>query len=170
MTTSTEILADGFERVRGVVHRVLKGLVEEQLAFRVDAEANSIAWLVWHLTRVQDDHIADVAGIEQVWTADGWAERFGLPFPHDATGYGQTPAEVAAVRGITAPDLAAYHDAVADQSLRYVDTLSDDDLARIVDTSWDPPVTLAVRLVSVIADDLQHAGQASFVRGVLQRR
>jgi Protein of unknown function (DUF664) len=45
----------------------------------------------------------------------------------------------------------------------------DADLARIVDRSWDPPVSLGVRLVSVIADDLQHAGQAAFVRGTLQR-
>jgi uncharacterized damage-inducible protein DinB len=170
MTTSAEILVDGFERIRGVVHRALAGLTEEQLTYRVDDEANTIAWLVWHLTRVQDDHVADVAGVEQVWTAGRWADRFGLPFPSKATGYRQSPAEVQAVRGIAADDLAAYHDAVADQTVRYVETLTDGDLDRIVDTSWDPPVTLAVRLVSVISDDLQHAGQASFVRGVLGRR
>jgi uncharacterized damage-inducible protein DinB len=170
MTSSAEILVDGFERVRGVVHRTLAGLTEEQLTYRVDEDANTIAWLVWHLTRVQDDHIADVAGTEQVWTAAGWAERFGLPFPPEVTGYGQSTAEVAAVRGISADDLAAYHDAVADQTVRYVESLGDEDLDRIVDTSWNPPVTLAVRLVSVIADDLQHAGQASFVLGILKRR
>jgi uncharacterized damage-inducible protein DinB len=153
-----------------VVRRALAGLTEEQLTYQVGAEANSIAWLVWHLSRVQDDHIADVAGTEQVWTADGWADRFGLPFPPEDTGYGQSQAEVQAVRGIPADDLAAYHDAVTDQTVRYVEALTDDDLDRIVDTSWDPPVTLAVRLVSVISDDLQHAGQASFVRGMLGRR
>jgi uncharacterized damage-inducible protein DinB len=170
MTTSAEILVDGFERIRGVVRRALAGLTEEQLTYQVDGEANSIAWLVWHLTRVQDDHIAEVAGIEQVWTAGRWADRFGLPFPPEATGYGHSTEEVQAVRRIPAADLSAYHDAVTDQTVRYVEALTDDDLDRIVDTSWDPPVTLAVRLVSVIGDDLQHAGQASFVRGVLGRR
>jgi Protein of unknown function (DUF664) len=168
--TSAELLVDAFGRVRQVVHRVVDGLTPEQLAFRVDPEANSIAWLVWHLTRIQDDHVADVAGVEQVWTAQGWAERFGLPFDPLDTGYGHRPAEVAAVQVASGELLAGYHDAVHRQTVGYVEGLVDADLGRIVDRSWDPPVSLGVRLVSVIADDLQHAGQAAFVRGVVQRR
>jgi hypothetical protein len=167
--TSAELLVDAFGRVRQVVHRVVDGLTPEQLAFRVDPEANSIAWLVWHLTRVQDDHLADAAQLEQVWTAQGWVDRFGLPFDRLATGYGHRPADVAAVRA-SAELLVGYHDAVHRQTTDYVEGLADADLARIVDRAWDPPVSLGVRLVSVIADDLQHAGQAAFVRGVAQRR
>jgi Protein of unknown function (DUF664) len=167
--TSAELLVDAFGRIREVVHRVVGGLTPEQLAFRVDREANSIAWLVWHLTRVQDDHLADAAGTEQVWTSQGWVERFGLPFDPRDTGYGHRADEVAAVQ-VEAGELVGYHDAVHQQTTRYVAGLGDDDLGRIVDRSWDPPVTLGVRLVSVIGDDLQHAGQAAFVRGILQRR
>jgi Protein of unknown function (DUF664) len=167
--TSAELLVDAFGRIREVVHRVVDGLTPEQLAFRVDPEANSIAWLVWHLTRIQDDHVADVARAEQAWTARGWAERFGLPFDPRATGYGHRPADVAAVR-VAGELLVGYHDAVHQQTTGYVGRLVDADLGRVVDRSWDPPVTLGVRLVSVVADDLQHAGQAAFVRGVLQRR
>jgi Protein of unknown function (DUF664) len=167
--TSAELLVDAFGRIRQVVHRVVGGLTPEQLAFRVDDGANSIAWLVWHLTRIQDDHVAGVAGSEQVWTSRGWAERFGLPFDPAATGYGHRPGEVLAVR---APGelLTGYYDAVDQQTIAYVKGLTDADLSRIVDRSWDPPVSLGVRLVSVIADDLQHAGQAAFIRGVLERR
>ena len=168
--TSAELLLDAFGRIREVVHRVVDGLTPEQLAFRVDPEANSIAWLVWHLTRIQDDHVADVAGAEQVWTSQGWAERFGLPFDPRATGYGHRADEVAAVQVESGELLAGYHDAVHQQTIRYVEGLGDADLDRIVDRSWDPPVSLGLRLVSVIADDLQHAGQAAFVRGVLRRR
>jgi Protein of unknown function (DUF664) len=164
--TGAELLVDAFGRVRGVVRRVVGGLTPEQLAFRVDPEANSIAWLVWHLTRIQDDHVADVARTEQVWTAQGWVERFGLPFDLRDTGYGHRPADVAAVR-VSGELLVGYHDAVHTQTVRYVERLVDADLDRVVDRSWDPPVTLGVRLVSVIADDLQHAGQAAFVRGIL---
>ena len=167
--TSAELLVDAFGRIRGVVHRVVDGLGPEQLAFRVDPEANSIAWLVWHLTRIQDDHLADVAGAEQVWTSQGWAERFELPFDPQDTGYGHRADEVAAVQVGSAELLVGYHDAVHQRTTRYVSQLTDADLDRIVDRSWDPPVSLGVRLVSVIADDLQHAGQAAFVRGTLQR-
>jgi hypothetical protein len=167
--TSAELLVDAFGRIREVVHRVVGGLTPEQLAFRLDPEANSIAWLVWHLTRIQDDHLADAAQAEQVWTSQGWAERFGLPFHPLATGYGHGADEVAAVRVESGELLVGYHDAVHRQTIGYVERLNDADLARIVDRSWDPPVSLGVRLVSVIADDLQHAGQAAFVRGILQR-
>lgn len=168
--TSAELLADAFSRVREVVHRVAAGLTAEQLRFRADPEANTIAWLVWHLTRIQDDHVAEVAGTEQVWTSQGWAARFGVPFDPRDTGYGHRSDEVGAVRVESGELLVGYHDAVHERTLRYVERLGDADLDRVVDRSWDPPVTLGVRLVSVIADDLQHAGQAAFVRGLLQRR
>ena len=167
--TSAELLVDAFGRIRRVVHRVVDGLTPEQLTFRVDPEANSIAWLVWHLTRIQDDHLADAGQFEQVWTSQGWVERFGLPFHPRDTGYGHRADEVAAVRVESGELLVGYHDAVHQQTTRYVARLSDADLDGIVDRSWDPPVSLGVRLVSVIADDLQHAGQAAFVRGILQR-
>jgi hypothetical protein len=166
--TSAELLVDSFGRIRKVVHQAVDHLTPEQLAFRVDPEANSIAWLVWHLTRIQDDHVADAAQADQVWTSQGWAERFRLPFDPLATGYGHRARDVAAVQA-TGELLVGYHDAVHQRTIGYVERLSDADLARIVDRSWDPPVSLGVRLVSVIADDLQHAGQAAFVRGLLER-
>jgi hypothetical protein len=166
--TSAELLVDAFDRIREVVYRVVDGLTSEQLGFRLAPEANSIAWLVWHLTRIQDDHLADAAGAEQVWTSQGWVERFGLPFDPRDTGYGHRSEHVADVQ-VGAGELLDYHDAVHQQTIRYVERLEDADLERIVDRAWDPPVSLGVRLVSVIADDLQHAGQAAFVRGVLQR-
>jgi hypothetical protein len=168
--TSADLLVDAFGRIREVVHQVVNGLTPGQLAFRLDAEANSIAWLVWHLTRIQDDHVADAAQVEQVWTSGGWLERFGLPFNPRATGYGHRAADVAAVQVESGKLLVGYYDAVHQQTTRYVQRLRDADLARIVDRSWDPPVSLGVRLVSVIADDLQHAGQAALVRGVVERR
>ncbi|MFD3876100.1 DinB family protein [Streptomyces sp. NPDC058623] len=167
---ATEVLADGFGRVREVVHEVVEGLSAEELNARLDPEANSITWLVWHLTRVQDDHLADAAGTEQVWSSGGWADRFALDLPVDATGYGHGPQEVSAVRVDSGELLLGYHDAVHERTLSHLRGLAAADLDGVVDDRWDPPVTLAVRLVSVLSDDLQHAGQAAFVRGAVQRR
>ncbi len=167
---SADLLVDAFGRIQEAVHEAVDGLGPDELAARLDDEANSIAWLVWHLTRIQDDHIADVAGTEQIWTAQGWSERFGLPFPARATGYGHSPADVAAVRVDSADLLTGYYDAVHENTVAYVKGLRNADLGRVVDESWTPPVTLGVRLVSVIADDLQHAGQATFVRGLVEGR
>ena len=163
-----ELLVDAFERIRDGAHDAVAGLDPDQLATRPTPHANSIAWLVWHLTRVQDDHVADVAGLEQVWTAQDWHGRFGLPFGPEVTGYGQSSEDVARVSGVTAEQLTGYLDAVHEQTVDYVRSLTPDDLSRVVDERWDPPVTLGVRLVSVVNDDQQHVGQAAFVRGLLE--
>src|SRR3569833_2779133 len=166
---TADLLTDAFERVRESVHGVVDGLTAEQLAARVDGEANSIAWLVWHLTRVQDDHVAGVAGTGQVWSARGWAERFGLPLPPSATGCGHDFDVVAAVRVDSPKLLTGYYDDVHERTLAYVRGLTDADLDRVVDRAGTPPVTLGARLVSVINDDPQHVGQAAFVRGIILR-
>ncbi|MBJ7359737.1 DUF664 domain-containing protein [Nocardioides sp.] len=166
--TPADLLTDSLERVRESVEAVLDGLDDDQLTARPAPEANTIAWLVWHLTRVEDDHVAGVAGHEQVWTADGFARRFDLPFADEAIGYGQTTEEVGQVRA-SAALLGDYHRAVHARTLDYLSGLGAEDLDRVVDEHWDPPVTLGVRLVSVVNDATQHVGQAAYVRGLVTR-
>lgn len=165
-----DILTDAFSRIPDRVRDAVRDLSPDQLAFRIDPDANTIAWLIWHLTRVQDDLIAEVMGADQLWTGDGWASRFGLPFDAGATGYGQSATEVGAVRVSDPALLTAYYEAVHARTIAYIAGLRASDLDRVVDTRWDPPVTLGVRLVSVADDDLEHVGQAAFLRGVILRR
>ena len=170
--SSAELLTDAFGRIRETVADVMSGLTPEQLTRRLDPGANPVAWLVWHLTRVQDDHVAGAFGVSQVWRDGGWAARFGLPGDSTAIGYGHSSTQVAAVSAKVAADpalLLDYHEATYEQTVKHVSAIKDADLARVVDRSWTPAVTLGVRLVSVIDDDMQHAGQAAFVRGVLLR-
>ncbi len=170
MTISIDILLDGLGRVRETVHQVVPGLTPEQLTFQLDEETNTVAWLVWHLARVQDDHISSAAGTAQVWQSAGWEKRFRLPFEQSATGYGQSADEVAAVRVDSGELLTGYYDAVHERTIEYVTELEDSDLATVIDDSWDPPVTVAMRVVSVINDCTQHVGQAAFLRGVILRQ
>ena len=165
--TSAEVLADAFARVQETVHEVVRCLTASQLATRLDHDANSIAWLVWHLARVQDDHVAGAFGVPQVWTEYG--KRFELPFGPDDIGYGHSSEQVAQVTVPSGDLLTGYHDAVHEQTIRLVSGITEADLSRVVDEAWDPPVTLGVRLVSVISDCLQQAGQAEFIRGILLR-
>jgi uncharacterized damage-inducible protein DinB len=158
---------DAFGRVRETVYEAVQGLTTSQLAARLDDDANSIAWLCWHLARVQDDHLADAFGVPQVWTEYG--KRFELPFGPLETGYGHSSRRVAQVIVSSGDLLTGYYDAVYEQTIRLVSGITDADLPRVVDEAWDPPVTLGVRLVSVISDCLQHAGQAAFIRGILLR-
>ena len=166
--TPAELLQDAFGRIVEGGTAVVDGLTEDQLTHRIAPEANTIAWLVWHLTRVQDAQLAEVAGREQVWTAQGYAERFALPFDTDATGYGQSAEEVGQVRA-SAGLLADYLRATDRATQSWLATLTADELEKVIDERWDPPVTLGVRVVSILEDDAQHLGQANYVRGILER-
>ncbi|MGP4045898.1 mycothiol transferase [Streptomyces sp. 2A115] len=165
-----DVLVDAYGRIQEEVHAVVDGLSPDDLNARLDDQANSITWLVWHLTRVQDDHVADAFGLKQIWQSQDWADRFDLGLPRRDTGYGHTPQKVAKVRVDSGDLLLGYYDAVHEQSLTCLRDLRAGDLDRVVDENWSPPVTLGVRLVSVVSDDLQHVGQAAFVRGILRNR
>ena len=168
-SAAQELLRDAFTRLIEHVDDLTDGLSDEQATYRPSANANSIAWLIWHSARVQDVQVADVAGVEQVWTRDGWVERFELDLPRDDTGYGHGPEDVAKVQA-PADLLGGYYHAVHKLTLEYIASITGDELARIVDTHWDPPVTASARLVSIIDDCAQHLGQAAYVLGIAHRR
>lgn len=165
-----EVLVEAFDRLPDLVRSAVDGLTPDQLRWAPAPGANAVGWLVWHLTRVQDHHIAELLERDQVWVQDGWAGRFGLDPDPANTGFGHTAADIATVRPESAQLLVEYYDAVAERTRELLRGLSDKDLDRVVDKRWNPPVTLGVRLVSVLNDDVQHAGQAAYVRGLLPRR
>ncbi|BBZ49675.1 hypothetical protein MHEI_13920 [Mycobacterium heidelbergense] len=160
-----ELLRDSFTRLIEHVDELTDGLTDAVSNYRPAPAANSIAWLIWHSARVQDIQLADVAGVEQVWTRDGWADRFGLDLPRNDTGYGHGPEQVAKVKA-PADLLSGYYHAVHKLTLEYIASVTADELARVVDTHWDPPVTASARLVSIVDDCAQHLGQAAYVRGI----
>jgi uncharacterized damage-inducible protein DinB len=163
----SETLSELFGRIPPLVREAVEGLDGEQLLASPAPGANPIGWLIWHLTRVQDHHIAELLGEEQIWTTGDWARRCGLDPDPSNTGYCHSESDVAAVRPETSAVLLDYHDAVAARTQELLQRLDPDDLDRVVDDSWDPPVTLGVRLVSVAVDDLEHVGQAAYLRGLI---
>jgi hypothetical protein len=160
-----ELLRDAFTRLIEHVDELTDGLTDDQANYQPSPGANSIAWLIWHSARVQDIQLAPIAGVEQVWIHDGWVDRFGLDLPRNDTGYGHGPEEVVKVQA-PADLLAGYYRAVHKLTLEFVAGVTAEDLSRIVDHNWDPPVTASARLVSIIDDCAQHLGQAAYVRGI----
>ncbi|MFC4016496.1 DinB family protein [Micromonospora sp. GCM10011542] len=163
----SDLLTEAYDRLPDLVRAAVDGLTPEQLRRAPGPGANPVGWLVWHLTRVQDHHVADLIGTEQVWVSGDWAGRFGLVADPDDTGYGYSAQQVAAVRPESAQALIDYFQAVAERTRAFLAGLRPADLDRVVDEAWDPPVTLGVRLVSVLDDDLEHVGQAAYVRGLI---
>jgi Protein of unknown function (DUF664) len=165
-----DFVIEGLGRVEESLRMTLEGLNGGQLAWRPAEHANSIAWLAWHLSRVEDDHVSDVAGTPQAWIADGWHARFDRPANKDDTGFGHGPKEVASIQPESPQVLIDYYAAVHQRSIAYLHGLSDAAMDRVIDTNWDPPVTVGVRLVSVLNDCQQHVGQMAYVRGLVEDR
>jgi hypothetical protein len=166
-----DVLLDAFGRIDEEMQQTLAGLTAEELAFRPHEEANSIGWLAWHLTRVQDDHMSDLAGRPQAWIADGWHQRFGKPANAHDVGFGDSSAQVAAFRPASAAVLLEYFAAVHERTQEFLGGLEPADLDRVLDEpQWSPPPTVGVRIVSVISDCLQHIGQMAYIRGLIEKR
>ena len=166
-----ELVIDGYGRVLEVLEVTLEGMSREDLDEQPDRDCNSMGWLAWHLTRVQDNHIADLMGEEQLWTRDEWYAKFDRrPDPKDI-GWGHTSEQVAAFKSPDVETLLGYHRAVLERSRRFVASLTPEDLDRELNEPWFQPLpTVGVRLVSVMSDDLQHAGQVAYIRGLLKGR
>lgn len=168
---SKDVIIEAFGRIRGLLATCLDGLNAEQIAHRPGEEMNSIAWLAWHLTRVQDNHVSSLAGRDQAWVADGWHAKFGRPADTRDTGHGHMPEQVASISPSDPKLLVDYHEAVYQRSLAYLGSLTPAALDTVVDDPrFNPPPTVGARLVSVIADNLQHAGQMNYVRGWIENR
>ena len=165
------LIADGLGRVQSIIRRTLRGLTMEQVLWRPEENANSIAWLAWHLTRVQDHHLSDLMGKPHAWVAEGWHQPFGLPADPGNTGGGHTAEQVGALRPDSVDTLQAFHDAVHGHTLRYLEAVTPATLDQVIhEPQWDPMPTIGVRLVSVQSDNTQHAGQMAYLRGLLEHR
>jgi hypothetical protein len=165
-----ELLIDLFDRISEHVHEAVDGLDVEALTTPPEPGTNPIGWLIWHLARVQDHHVAGLLNEPQLWTTGRWARRFGVAADAGNTGYGHSWSDVISIKPESADALVEYYEAVAARTRQLLDRISASDLDRIVDERWDPPVTMGVRLISIADDDIQHAGQAAYVRGLLRDR
>jgi hypothetical protein len=163
-----DLLLELYGRIPPLAREAVDGLDADELTFVHAPNTNPIGWLVWHLTRVQDHHVSELLGTEQIWITGDWAGRFGLDPDPSNTGYGHSARDVEAVRPDRPETLLEYLDAVDARTSVMLKGLGSGDLDRVVDTRWDPPVTMGVRLVSIADDCLQHAGQAAYVRGLLR--
>lgn len=159
-----DILHDGFDRVSAELPDALAGLSVDVLTWQPTPQANSIGWLAWHIGRCEDAQMAVIGGTSEVY-ADGWAERFDLPYPATDIGYGQSAEQVRAFRVDEPQLLSDYYAAVAAATRQILSGLAPDDLDELVDDPYQ--VSVGVRLVSIINDITQHLGQISYLRGLL---
>lgn len=161
-----QLLIDIFERGFQGLEKALADLSQADLNKQPHPNCNSIGWIAWHMTRVQDRIISDLAGEQQVWMKEEWYSRFNrLSDPSDS-GSGHKPEDVAAFKSPDVAIILEYHRAVLEQSKKYLVNLSTAELGRKIDHPMF--TTVGAFLGIVISDNLQHIGQIAYLRGLLQ--
>ncbi len=166
----TDLLIDGFNRVPEYVDRIMLGLSREDLKWQPKPDANSIGWLAWHLTRQHDAQVAELMEEDQLWIHEKLYEQFHRPADPSDTGFGDTPEQVAAFDPPDIAAFAAYLQATTNRTRQYILLLTPEDLDRELGGPWKPVPTVGVRLISIMEDAMIHAGQAAYIRGLLQGR
>ena len=161
-----EFITGIFIRISQVLETALDGLTEDEINQQPNPECNSIGWMVWHLTRVQDRFIAMLSNNEQVWITEKWYGKFGREADAKDIGYGHRPEDLANFKVPDTKTLLDYHHTVLEKTKRYTNELSPEELDRVIDDSRAP--TVALRLTAFISDNLQHAGQGAYLRGWLR--
>jgi hypothetical protein len=165
---SAGLVLDALGRVRQMVRDAINDLsAEEMLA----PPKPHIAWLTWHIARVQDANFSGLLGRPQLWISDRWHERFNMaPDPRDyGSGHRQTREQVDSFNVTDKPLLMAYHDAVFEQTKGYLASVKNEDLNRVLnEPQYSPLPTLSVRLTSVINCNTRHAGQIEYLRGLVK--
>lgn len=168
MTAASELLRDLAQRAADTADTVLEGLDDQAAHTQPGGTQNSIAWLLWHAARQEDVQVAQLADEDQLWTSGDWASRLGVDRGADDFGFGDDAQAVGQLTVSDLSELSAYLHAVAERSAQYVDGLTDEQIAEVIDDSYDPPVTRGVRLVSTFEDASTHVGQAAYARTLVE--
>lgn len=164
MSTFQEAIQSGLEEYLQGLQRALEDLTPMEVRWQPTLHTNHIAWLVWHMARVEDAWVSRLRRGPQVWKADGWADRFRMA-PVSA-GNGQTIEEVRALPESPLTDLMAYCDAVRAVTHQYLQQATDADLSRQYPRPRGGTVTGSWVLGHLLVEESQHLGQVALLRGM----
>jgi len=166
MSTFKEAIQSGLEEYLQELKRVIEGLTSAEIRWQPTLHTNHIAWLVWHMARVEDVWVSRLRRRPAVWQADGWADRFHMD--PTSSGAGQTMEDVRAMPEIPLADLMAYFDAVRAVTRDYLDQATDADLSQEY-----PHPRLGLRtgiwiVGHLLVEESQHVGQVALLRGMMR--
>ncbi len=157
------------DRNEAILFEALDGLGPEELHRQPGPDSNPIGWLMWHLTRVQDNHLSAMEGTEHVWVSGRWYERFGRSDDASDRGRGHTSDEVREFRSPDVDVLLGYYKAVRGRTDAFLGAVSAEDLDKPVQNlAGDGTVPMRVRLEMTVVDNIQHSGQIAYLRGLLK--
>ncbi|MDA0769103.1 MAG: DinB family protein [Chloroflexi bacterium] len=172
-----DFIEETLEDYYGRVNVAIEPLTSLEMAWRPSPEANSIAFIYWHVARVEDGWTNSFGkGESAVWQRDRWHERLGLA--EKGSGFGLSVEELAAFPDLPKDLLQEYFTSVRQETLAFLRGLGESDFDYVPNRTPFPETagtvsrfrsfSMARMYRQLIGEEDQHLGQISYVRG-LQR-
>ena len=160
-----DIIRMGLEEYMDELRKALDGLTSEERRFQPTPDSHHIDFAVWHMARVEDLWVQGFAqGTQQIWQKDGWSEKFGIP--ERDSGFGYTLEQLTNLPQFDIDDIMAYYDSVRKETLRHLDGLTAEELARCPNEERRPGYSIGKMYSHIIVEESQHVGQIAYIRGI----
>jgi uncharacterized damage-inducible protein DinB len=167
MNAFKEAIRSGLEEYLQGLKRAIEGLTPAEARWQPTLNTNHIAWLVWHMARVEDRWVSKhLKATTEVWVSEGWADRFKMD--SESLGFGHSMEDVRAIPDIPLSDLVAYFDAVRAVTHRYLYQATDADLLKEYASPHRGTVRGTWILGHILVEESQHVGQVSLIRGMMR--
>lgn len=159
---TVSFISDCLEQVRIRLLGTCEGMNQEEVLWRPEPYANNIGFVLWHVTRAEDNLVMRLENGHALWVTGGWHEKFGQPVnapdPGDRMGL-----RALAIPGL--PVLLGYSQAVGEQTRRLLGELTVDRLDQPIGPS-QPGQTVTANLRHLITHRNNHHGQMDYIRGL----
>lgn len=157
-----ELLLRSLEESHGYLTKALNGLTQEEATWSPSPECNSIAFILWHMIRVEDFFVNRVIQHEkELYETKKWQEKLGTP----AKAYGYTVEELKAWPAPKLEILREYANSVQENTLAFLNSIPNERLSEVPRPDRSPD-SIGVMLEHLITEIALHVGQIAYLRGV----
>ena len=159
-----EFALEALERARAVTMIAIDGLTPEHFHWRPNPTANSIAFLLWHISRVEDRFTSDLRNMEEIWLTEEWHKKFAVAISENGIGWG--PEQIQDFR--PAIELVvSYLQRVRNISLETISRLNISQFKEQL-TPSRPDFTVANTLQTIVYHENHHQGAIGYIRGLIE--
>ncbi len=163
-TEVKDIILGSLQQSQGFLAKALDDLTQEEASWRPTSECNSIAFILWHLARVEDYFMSRVIQRQtETYEAEGWQQKLGTA-PRDM-GFGYTVEKLQAWPVPKLEIIRGYHEAVRLKTLAFLESATPEKLAEVPRPDRSPD-SIGISLGHMATELALHISQIAYLRGV----
>jgi len=168
--TPTELLQQAFHLAHQGLRIAVKRLSTEQILWRPQEGANSIAFYLWHIPRTTDFYLhRRILGGTEIWASQEWEKTLPVLTEGSSSGIGTgfTDQQVGAMPALAVSTYVSYLDAVESALYDWLGDQTPEQLdAEIQREGFQKAQVLRV-LLSALGHTHGHTGEIGYIKGLM---